>query len=80
VIWDSVSREVRKRGASEPALRARSAELVEVKFQRNVSLSAAQTMRKAFPSRAGIVASIDSFEFEERFAVLPASLLLLALD
>lgn len=57
----------------------RSAELVEVKFQRRVSLAAAQTMRKAFPSRCGIVASIDSFELGERFAVVPASLLLWAL-
>ncbi len=58
----------------------RSAELVEVKFQGRVSLAAAQTMRKAFPTRVGIVASIDTFELEERFAVIPASLLLWALD
>lgn len=58
----------------------RVAELVEVKFQSNVTLAAAQTMRKAFPSRVGIIASIDSFAFEQRFAVIPASLLLWALD
>jgi uncharacterized protein len=58
----------------------RRAELVEVKFRGHVSLAAAQTMRKAFPSRVGVVASIDSFELEERFAVIPASLLLWALD
>jgi len=57
-----------------------SAELVEVKFQRHVSLAAAQTMRKAFPNRVGVVASLDTFELEERFAVVPASLLLWALD
>ena len=45
-----------------------------------MTFAAAQTMRKAFPSRVGIVASIDSFELEERFAVIPASLLLWALD
>lgn len=57
-----------------------SAELVEVKFQRNVSLAAAQPMRRAFPDRVGIVASVDSFELDERFAVIPAALLLWALD
>ncbi len=58
----------------------RDAELVEVKFQRNVSLADAQTMRKAFPNRVGLLASIDSLAFDERFAVIPASLLLWALD
>ncbi|HEY7692835.1 MAG TPA: ATP-binding protein [Gaiellaceae bacterium] len=57
----------------------RDAELVEVKFQRNVSLAATQTMRRAFPSRTGIVASIDSFELGDQFAVIPASLALWAL-
>ncbi len=58
----------------------RGAELVEVKFQRSAKLSDAQTMRKAFPKRVGIVASIDDLQFEESFAVIPAALLLWALD
>jgi len=58
---------------------SRDAELLEVKFQRNVTLAATQTMRKAFPTRTGIVASIDSFELDEGFAVVPACLTLWAL-
>lgn len=57
----------------------RQAELLEVKFQRNVSLAATQIMRRAFPSRTGIVTSIDSFEAGDRFAVVPTCLALWAL-
>lgn len=57
----------------------RAAELVEVKFQRNVTRAATQTMRKAFPAATGVVASIDAFELDDRFAVVPACLLLWAL-
>ena len=57
----------------------RDAELLEVKFQRNVSLAATQAMRRAFPTRMGIVTSIDSFESGDRFAVVPACLVLWAL-
>lgn len=56
-----------------------SAHLVEVKFQRHVTLAAAQGMRKAFPARPGIVVSRDTLAFDERVAVIPASLFLWAL-
>lgn len=57
----------------------RQAELLEVKFQRNVSLAATQSMRRAFPARMGIVTSIDSFELGDRFAIVPTCLVLWAL-
>jgi predicted AAA+ superfamily ATPase len=56
-----------------------SAELLEVKFQRNVAFADTQVMRRAFPTRTGIVASIDSCNLGERVAVVPAALVLWAL-
>ena len=38
----------------------RAADLVEVKFQSSVSLVDARSMRKAFPGRPGVVASMEA--------------------
>ncbi len=59
--------------------RRKDVHLVEVKFRRDVTLAAAQAMRKAFPGRPGIVASRDSFDLDGHTAVIPAALLLWAL-
>lgn len=57
----------------------RSAELVEVKFQSSVSLADAQSMRRAFPGRSGVVAAVDDFDLGDHNAVIPSALLLWAL-
>lgn len=57
----------------------RQAELLEVKYQASVRLAATQAIRKAFPTRPGIVASNSDLHLGDHVAVAPAALALWAL-
>ena len=50
-----------------------------MKFQSLVSLADAQSTRKAFPGRSGVIAAVDDFELDDHNAVIPSAPVLWAL-
>lgn len=56
-----------------------SLDVVEVKYQRNPRANVGRTIERTLPGRPAIIATKDTFELNERFAMLPSAMLLWAL-